>query len=305
MAAWPPRVQLDKLKLITDLSKVVALDGAMEIKVKTMTSEELLRFAFSITETTAPHPDITTHPFRFKTATIMSRAKPVATDCVTIFRRLVAVNVIAERWSDAAACAPGQREMFAALGAALKVHRLVVPHGDLPPALTPVAVSVGFGILLEAVVLYHTSVHIPFEDQNATMLGRSVRTLCAVWDKAKSCGVLDRYSARLVAAAKAKAIEAYNEAICKYQQVPPDGPLAVLNSDAVAIAVADAWLCAPHPSAELEVLVDVYLRRKGRHPGPMTIALADNVPPSFPGALHAIPVREATATEVLGEPYVL
>ena len=219
-AFWPTKgIVLERIRFISNLNTILTLDEAWLTKTKTLSPEELLRVAFSITEHTTPHPKIETLPFRFRFSGIFGR-KGVATDCVNIFRRLAASNVIAELVEKASKKPLHTKESIQALARAVRIHGLVKDLGDLPPELTPAPVHPDFGTLLRAILLYAVATKCKPDTANPVLLGKSIYTLIEIWKVAHGTTAYPALAKLLKDHSKAALAARYVEAVCKYQHIP-------------------------------------------------------------------------------------
>ena len=303
-AFWPTKgIVLERIRFISNLNTILTLDEAWLTKTKTLSPEELLRVAFSITEHTTPHPKIETLPFRFRFSGIFGR-KGVATDCVNIFRRLAASNVIAELVEKASKKPLHTKESIQALARAVRIHGLVKDLGDLPPELTPAPVHPDFGTLLRAILLYAVATKCKPDTANPVLLGKSIYTLIEIWKVAHGTTAYPALAKLLKDHSKAALAARYVEAVCKYQHIPITEDAGFPGVKVARKHVRDALLVGLSPRPDLEALGDVYGRKLLKDANaPIAKALATDTPPELVGPQLTAPIELAAFEAVVGPIY--
>jgi hypothetical protein len=280
----------------------VPLDDALALKAKKLSHAELLRFAHSITETTEPHPDAETYPFRFRFPGLLSR-RGVATDCVLIFRKLAAANVIADELEAAARADLHSKDAIQRLCKAARLADLACGEGDLPLDLTPAAVHPGVPALLRGVLLYALATRVAIRSLGPLALARSIRTLAATWRVAVESKAIPALAASLAARSKGALAARFVEAVCLYQHVPATNAPEFPGVEVAAKNVADAVALRLPPRSDLTGLAEVY--RTPRGPLPISEALAANIPPDLPGDTLTLELAPWPVAQLVGEPYSL
>lgn len=300
---WPPRgLGIGRIKLVCDLAAIVELDDALALKTKQMSADELLRFAFSLTEHTVPHPDAETYPFRFRFPGVFVK-RGVATDCISIFRRLAASNVIADELEAAARVDLHSKESIQRLSKVVRLHALACSAGDLPLELTPPPIHPGVEALVRGILLYALATRTAVASLGPLALARSIRTLALAWRAAVDSEALPALAARLAEHSRGALAVRFVEAVCRYQHVPttddPDFP----GVEEAAKNVADAVKLNLAPRSDLIGLAEVYKTHKGSLL--ISKAVATNLPPDLVGDTIPLDLAPWPVAKLVGEPYDL
>lgn len=292
-------VSMDRYKFISDLSSILNMSEEWKIRATQLSDNELLRIAFSITEDTQPNPNLSVFPFRFQKKSLYSY-RGVATDCVHIFRKLAAVNVLCDLFDTI--CKPGTstRNIVTSATKFIRLSKLVNKAGDLPDELVHPILKPDVQKLCMFFIQLVFSTHVDATIQDQKVLGKSIRTVAYVWQECCEPGPFSSLRQQLIKESKLKLVELYRVAVLHFGGIPgntiPDNPTELANN------WEDCMACGP-AKEEFHRQYEVYKLTVRKAPLLISKAIKTNAPPKLDGELHVIDITEQSSDNLVGKKY--